>query len=96
MSQAKRTADRGGERDAEAGGGPAAAVVAALAPKALKLDRPQPVGADQLLVLDGQNRRQVRPPPQLLPEHVPGEVPGRGIVLRPVALGAAPLGIQLR
>ena len=39
MAQAKRAADPGGERDAEAAGGAAAAVVAAFVAEPFELDR---------------------------------------------------------
>jgi hypothetical protein len=60
---------------------------------ALQLDRPQPLRADQLLIVDGDKGRQVRPARQLLVEYMPREIARRSVVLGPVALGAAQLGI---
>src|SRR5712691_2523554 len=79
VAEAERAGDRGGEREAEAGRGPAAAVVAGLAAKTLELDRPQTLAADPLFLGHGNDGRQVGPAQELLLEHVAGEGAGRGV-----------------
>ena len=89
MAKAEWSANRDGKRDAESACRPATAVIIALSAEALELYRPKPVRADQRLIFDGDECRQVWPAFQLLPEHVPCEVSRCSVILGPVALGAA-------
>src|SRR5437868_6090212 len=73
MAKTKRPAHRRGERDAKTTRGPAAAVIILLGTKTLELNRPQALGANQLLIVYRHNRPQVRPALQLLPKHMSGE-----------------------
>jgi len=59
MAKAKRAPNGSGERHSEPACGPPAAIIAALPPEALELDRPQPVGADELFMFQGDNCREI-------------------------------------
>ena len=88
VAQANRPAHAYRESDLERARGATRAVVALLRAGAFEVERPQPARPHELDILDGHHLRQLPPPGQLLPEHMPGKIARSGVILRPIALRA--------